>query len=69
MFETNYANAKASGVKVGAYHYSYAKTVAAATTEANFFISELKGISGDVDMDTSFVDYSPLIKSLHLNGY
>lgn len=161
MFETNYATAKANGINVGAYHYSYAKTVAAATTEATFFISELKGkqfdypvcvdiedasqstldnatltnisltylnmlkqagyypmiyankswfttkldsnaltydhwlaqwnstitysgpvqmwqysstgvvkgISGDVDMDTSFVDYATLIKSLHVNGY
>lgn len=162
MFETNYTEAKANGIMVGAYHYSYAKTVAEATNEANFFISRLKGkqfdypvcvdledpsqstldnatltnialtylsmlkqagyypmiyankewfttkldsnnvltydhwlaqwnnsitysgpvqmwqysstgtvsgIDGPVDMDTSFVDYASLIKSLHLNGY
>jgi uncharacterized protein YjdB len=43
MFETNYAAAKANGVEVGAYHYSHATTVEEATTEANFFISRLKG--------------------------
>jgi len=161
MFETNYAAAKANGIKVGAYHYSYATTVTEAAIEANFIIGKLrgkqfdypvcvdledpsqstldnatltnialtylyklrqagyypmiyanknwfttklddsvltydhwlaqwapsitysgpvgmwqysstgtvKGIAGDVDMDTSFVDYASLIKSLHLNGY
>jgi len=39
MFETYYAAAKANGISVGAYHYSYATTVAQATKEANFFIS------------------------------
>lgn len=29
----------------------------------------VKGVSGGVDMDTSYVDYAPLIKSLHVNGY
>jgi len=43
MFETYYAAAKANGISVGAYHYSYATTVAQATKEANFFISKLKG--------------------------
>jgi uncharacterized protein YjdB len=43
MFETNYTGAKNNGIAVGAYHYSYATTVAEATAEANFFVSRLKG--------------------------
>lgn len=43
MFETNYTLAKANGIKVGAYHYCYAATVQQAKTEADFFISRLKG--------------------------
>jgi uncharacterized protein YjdB len=162
MFEAYYTGAKANGIDVGAYHYSYATTVAEATAEANFLLSRLKGkkfeypvcvdiedssqaildkktltdislvyldalkqagyypmiyaskywfesklddtrlayydhwlaqwgssitytgkvgiwqytssgtikgISGSVDMNTSFVDYAAKIKSLHLNGF
>ena len=32
-------------------------------------IGQVKGISGGVDMDTSFVDYEALIKERKLNGY
>lgn len=42
-YETNYAGAKANGIAVGAYHYSYAATVEQAVQEANFFISKLRG--------------------------
>ena len=42
-FETNYKNAKAAGVKVGAYWYSYAKSVADAKKEANWFLGHLSG--------------------------
>ena len=27
------------------------------------------GISGDVDMDEAVIDYEPIIKNSHLNGY
>ncbi|OPJ60223.1 GH25 family lysozyme [Clostridium oryzae] len=43
MFETNYTEAKANGIAVGAYHYSYAKTIDEAETEVDFFISRLQG--------------------------
>ena len=43
MFETNYQGAKANGIAVGIYHYSYATTVEAATTEVKFLISKLAG--------------------------
>lgn len=43
QFENNYNNAKAAGVKLGAYHYSYAKTAAEAKREAEFLLKIIKG--------------------------
>ena len=42
-FEENYKNAKNAGVKVGAYWYSYAKSVSDAKNEAKYFMGHLKG--------------------------
>ncbi len=42
-FELNYKNAKAVGMPIGVYHYSYAKTVEDAKKEAQFCLSYLKG--------------------------
>lgn len=42
-FEDNYQNAKAAGIPVGAYHYSYAKDVAGAKREAQTFLEWIKG--------------------------
>ena len=42
-WETNFANAKNNGLKVGAYWYSYANTVAQGVEEAKAFIKALKG--------------------------
>ena len=42
-FESHYAAAKAAGLKVGAYHYSYAKSVAEAKREAECFLKWIKG--------------------------
>ena len=42
-YEANYKNAKANGVKVGAYWYSYASSVSDAIQEANYFVQALKG--------------------------
>ena len=42
-FEENYKNAKNAGVKVGAYWYSYAKSVSDAQNEAKYFMGHLKG--------------------------
>ena len=42
-FEENYKNAKNAGVKVGAYWYSYARNVAEAKREAEYFMSHLEG--------------------------
>lgn len=42
-FETNYANAKAAGLDVGAYHFSYARTVEEAKIEAQVCLEWLDG--------------------------
>lgn len=42
-FETNYAQAVANGIPVGAYHYSYAKSRADAVEEAKLFLRWLDG--------------------------
>ncbi len=41
-FESHYKAAKAAGLKVGAYHYSYALTVEDAINEADCFLSWIK---------------------------
>ena len=43
QYETNYANAKANGVKVGAYWYSYASSTSDAVQEAYSIINVLQG--------------------------
>lgn len=47
-FETNYKNAKAAGLNVGAYYYSGAMTEDFAVKEANYFLSLLKGKEFDL---------------------
>ena len=42
-WETNFANAKNNGLKVGAYWYSYAQAVEQGVEEAKAFIKALKG--------------------------
>ena len=41
-FEQNYANAKAAGMPVGAYHYTYAVSIAEAQQEADVFLNWIK---------------------------
>ena len=42
-FETNYKNAKAAGVQIGSYLYSYATDTAGAEAEANHALNLLQG--------------------------
>ena len=42
-FEQNYKNAKAAGMNVGVYFYSYAKTVSEAEKEAKTFLKTIAG--------------------------
>lgn len=57
-FERNYANARAAGLHVGAYWYSYAETVADARREAELFCEIIKGkqfdmpVAYDVETET-----------------
>ena len=41
-FEENYVNAKAAGIKVGAYWYSYADSVSRGEQEAKTFLEVIK---------------------------
>lgn len=43
QFENNYKNARANGIPVGVYHYSYATSVEEAKKEANLVVSWLNG--------------------------
>lgn len=49
-FEENYAGAKAAGIKVGAYWYSYADTVARGEQEAKTFLEVVKGKQFDLPL-------------------
>lgn len=42
-FDENYQNARKAGIKVGAYYYSYAKSVEDAKKEAEVFLKIIKG--------------------------
>ena len=57
-FERNYKNAKAAGLKVGAYWYSYADSVADAVNEATACLEVIKGKKFELpvfyDMEESF---------------
>lgn len=43
-FKENYNGAKAAGIPVGVYHYSYADSVADAKAEAEFCLENIKGM-------------------------
>lgn len=47
-FETNYAGAKAAGLQVGTYWYSYAESAEDAKTEAKTFLEAVKGKTFDL---------------------
>ena len=49
-FEVNYAGAKAAGIKVGAYWYSYADSVARGEQEARTFLKAIEGKKFDLPL-------------------
>ena len=51
QFETHYRNAKANGLIIGAYWYSYANSVEDAKREAKACLACISGIIGNVDVD------------------
>lgn len=46
-FKENYENAKAAGIHVGVYHYSYADSVEDAVKEAQFCLENIQGLDLD----------------------
>lgn len=53
-FHQNIKNAKSSGIKVGAYHYSYAESVEDAKVEAQFCLSIIKSANVELDLPIYF---------------
>ena len=60
MFESHYRNAKAAGLMIGAYWYSYADSVNDAEKEANAFMSVAKGKSFDLPIYYDLEDSSQI---------
>lgn len=58
MFESHYHNAKAAGLKIGAYWYSYADSVSDAEKEARACLECIKGKSLDMPVYYDLEDYS-----------
>lgn len=52
----NINGAKAAGIPIGAYHYSYATTIQEAEKEADFFIEKLKGTAWEYPVFMDFED-------------
>lgn len=61
-FDTNVKNAKAAGIKIGAYWFSYATSVAEAKVEADAFAEVIKGIEFELpifyDYEYDSIDYA-----------
>ena len=57
-FNINYENAKANGLSVGFYHYLTARNTEEAQDEAEFFVSNIKGLNVDcrLAMDFEYFD-------------
>lgn len=61
-FENNYKKAKAAGLYVGVYWYSYAKTVADAAAEANACLAVIKGKQFEMPIYYDFEETSQFAK-------
>lgn len=61
-WEKNYANAKESGLKVGAYWYSYALDITQGYAEARAFIEALKGKQLDFPVYMDLEEMAQLVK-------
>lgn len=56
----NFNGAKANGIKTGFYHYLTARTVEEARDEAEFFVSNIKGLNIDCRLAMDFEDFGDL---------
>ena len=63
-FEEYYAKAKAAGLYVGAYHYSYAKDAAGAVREAKFMLEIMKGKNFELPIYGDFEEQGKLSKGI-----
>ena len=63
-FEEYYAGAKAAGLYVGAYHYSYAKDAAGALSEVEFMLKIIKGKSFELPIYGDFEEQGKLSKTV-----
>lgn len=59
-FETNYKNAKESGLYIGCYHYLTARSVEEANEQAMFFVSLVSGKSIDCKLAMDFEKFDDL---------
>lgn len=64
QFEKYYNGAKAAGLYVGAYHYSYASAVEDAVAEADFMLKILRGKSFDLPVYGDFEEQGKLSKTV-----
>ncbi|MCM1525474.1 MAG: glycoside hydrolase family 25 protein [Ruminococcus sp.] len=62
-FEEYYKGAKAAGLYVGAYHYSYAKTAQAAEKEAEFMLKIMKGKTFELPLYGDFEEQANVSKT------
>lgn len=63
-FEEYYTKAKAAGLYVGAYHYSYAKDALGAVKEAEFMLELLKGKSFELPVYGDFEEQGKLSRTV-----
>ena len=66
MFEINYKNAKAAGLKVGAYWFSYAMSPSTATAEADACLSCIKGKKFELPVYYD-MEYQPAMNTSNSN--
>ena len=66
-FETYYTNAKAAGLDVGAYYYSYATSVAAVQADMNDFLSYIAGKTFEYPIYLDYEDASQQALSASLS--
>lgn len=59
-FRDNYENAKDNGLKVGFYHYLTARSTSEARSQAEFFVSVIKGTSPDCRLAMDFESFGDL---------
>ena len=69
LFEQHYKGCKAAGIKVGIYHWSYAKSASEARVEANWVLEQLRGLEIDYPIAMDFEDKGVLAAGLSREEY